>query len=171
MKELLIFLLCLTPFLAKAQNQTETARINEVLNSLLVNRESKTYVYKYFIPIKFLEPILSNVDFIDNLYGICGTLNQKKLKVDDIIKSNKDTLLENINSTTYSKIRNSDLHRDIKLTSNHSKNGIIYISKPIFLKNSIFIYYRSKYEAKILFLDIQTLKLLCVKYFYLNIEN
>ncbi len=161
----------LAPFLAKAQNQTEIVKINDVLNSLLVNNESNTYVYKYFIPIQFLKPILSNIDFIENLYGSCGSLNHKDLKVGDIIKSNKDVLLENIDSTTYSKIRKSGLQQDIRLTLNHFKNGIVYVSKPIFLKDYIFIYYRSQYEAKVLVLDSQTLETVCIKYIYLTIDN
>ena len=90
MKKIVIYLLLLAPFLAKAQNQTESVKINEVLNSLIVNKESNTYVYKYFIPIKFLKPLLSNIDFIENLYGSCGSLDHKDLKVGDIIKTNKD---------------------------------------------------------------------------------
>lgn len=170
MKKIVIFLFLIAPFLVKAQNE-KTLKINEVLNSLLVNKESNTYVYKYFIPIKFLKPMLSNIDFIENLYGSCGSLDHKDLKVGDIIKSNNDVLLENIDSTTFSKISSSGLQRDIRLISNHSKNGIVYVSKPIFLKAYIFIYYRSQHEAKILFLDNQTLEILCVKYIYLNIDN
>jgi len=170
MKKIVIFLLLLAPFLTKAQNE-KTLKINEVLNSLLVDKESNTYVYKYFIPIKFLKPMLSNIDFIENLYGSCGSLDQKNLKVGDIIKTNKNIILENFDSTSYSKIRKSGLQRNIKLISNHSKNGIVYVSKPIFFNDYIFIYYKSQDEAKILFLDNQTLEIVCVKYIYLNIDN
>lgn len=168
--KVIIFMFFVCAF-TKAQEQSVTIEDNSVLNELLVKQDSNTNVYKYFIPIKFLKSVVSNVDFINNLYGSCGSLDHNHFEFDKFIKDNKDKLLENIDLSSYTKIKRAGLHNNLKLTSNHSEKGIVYMSKPIYLEDLIFVYFNSKDESKMLFLDKQTLKLVCSKYLYLNLDN
>jgi len=164
--------------LIDSSNENETYK---VINSLFSKNENENIVLSNcFLNYKGWANYFYNYDFFDSLYGHCiDEENKKILSLKDIMNENEITLLNSEvgKIKPQEKIDENLLTEKIGLISNfkevNEKSTIIYISKPIILKNKAILYFRTDNEEKIIVLrrEVDGWNVLCNKFLFLRTQN
>lgn len=164
--------------LMNSSNENDTY---EVINSLFSKNENENIVLSNcFLNYKGWANYFYNYDFFDSLYGHCiDEENKEILSLKDLMKENEITLLiSKVGNIKPQEIIDENLlTKKIGLISNFKeldeKSTIIYISKPIILKNKAILYFRTDNEEKIIVLrrDIDGWNVLCNKFLFLRTQN